>query len=127
LTASPLQSDDLGKRFLRAAISNPIEQQCQNGGTIPEFDVAHIRQQNVNLIIIPLNRSFRYKTPAQQQTTTQALQAYATSAGLKGTVVPVWDDGGRIKFLAPRPWHPFFRSINLAFVAANIKRRLTCP
>jgi hypothetical protein len=61
-----------------------FSRQCQNGATMPEFDVAHIRQQNVDFITIPLDSSFRYKTAAQQQATTQALQAYATSAGLIG-------------------------------------------
>jgi hypothetical protein len=31
-----------------------------------EYGVAHIRQQNVDLIIIPLDGAFHYKTPAQQ-------------------------------------------------------------
>lgn len=53
------------------------------------------------------------------------LQSRATSAGLAGTVVLVWDNGGgHMRFIAPVKWHPFFRSINLQFVAANINREL---
>jgi hypothetical protein len=93
---------------------------------MPTFDVAHIRQQGVDLIIIPLDSNFRFKTPHQQDEAVGQLQARATSAGLAGTVVPVWDSGGgRMAFRAPRPWHPFFRSLNLAVVATNINKSLS--
>jgi hypothetical protein len=56
-----------------------------------------------------------------------ALQVCARAAGLAGTVVPVWDaGGGRMAFIAPRPWHPFFKSLRLQTVAQNINKRLTC-
>lgn len=90
------------------------------------FDVAHINQQGVDLIIVPLKSEFGRKTQSKQQQIIMTLQLGATSAGLRGTVVPVWDDGfGRMAFIAQRNWHPFFQSINLAFVAANINRRLS--
>jgi len=91
------------------------------------FDVAHIRQQGVDLIIIPLTSSFGHKTSNEQKSIVVALQAASRSAGLAGTVVPVWDAGfGRMAFLAPRPWHSFFASINLMFVSSNINRQLIC-
>ncbi len=93
-----------------------------------DFDVAHIREQGVDLIIIPLDRSFGHKSQTEQNAISADLQACASAAGLAGTVVPVWDDGiGRMMFLAPQGIHPFFRSIDLSFVAANINRRITCP
>lgn len=53
------------------------------------------------------------------------LQMRSRSAGLAGTVVPVWDSGGgRMKFKAPGPWHPFFRSLHLGTVHANLNREL---
>jgi hypothetical protein len=94
---------------------------------MPSFDVAHIHKQGQDMIIIPMNRSFGNMTHQQQAEQTALLQEYAASAGLAGTVVPVWDaGGGRMAFLAPKPWHPFFRSINLRFVAINVNRRLSC-
>jgi len=91
------------------------------------FKVAHIREQGVDLIIIPLDSQFRFKSDADRQQTIAALQACATSAGLQGTVVPVWGSGGgRMAFRAPRNWHAFFQSISLQFVAANVNRGLTC-
>jgi hypothetical protein len=91
------------------------------------FEVAHIRHQGVDLIIIPLKAPFGRKPKSEQEAIVSHLQACATSAGLAGTVVPVWDaGGGRMGFLAPQNWHQFFRSINLSFVATNINRKLTC-
>ncbi len=89
------------------------------------YDIAHIREQGVDLIIIPLQSTFGCKNTREQSQVCSSLQAAARSAGLAGTVVPVWDaGGGRMKSLAPRSMHPFFASIDLAFVAQNINRRL---
>ncbi len=89
------------------------------------FKISHIRQQGIDLIIVPVNSSFGYTNHIDQSRITQALQSAAMRAGLVGTVVPVWDAGsGRMGFLAPFAWHPFFRSINLEFVARNMNREL---
>jgi len=91
------------------------------------FEVAHIQQQGVNLIIILLDSSFGRKTTLEQNQTIGALQVCARAAGLAGTVVPVWNAGsGRMAFLAPSNWRSFFQSIDLRFVARNINRDLTC-
>ena len=91
------------------------------------YDVAHIKEQGIDLIIIVVDSSFGLKTPDEQQGITMALQECATAADLAGTVVPVWDAGaGQMGFFAPTNWRPFLSSIDLAFVAANINRELTC-
>lgn len=92
-----------------------------------KFEVAHLREQGQDMIIVPLDRSFGFKSNTEQNQVCASIQACATAAGLQGTVVPVWDDGGgRMAFLAPRPWVPFFQGMSLADVAANINRKLTC-
>lgn len=92
---------------------------------MPAFKLAHVRQQGVDLIIIPLNPTFGAKPAASQQQVISQLQGRANSAGLKGTVVPVWSHiGGKMAFVAPPSWHPFFKSIGLPWVAANINREL---
>lgn len=94
---------------------------------MPKYDVAYIKEQGVDLIIIPLQSSFANKSVSVQQETQTYLQACANSAGLAGTVVPVWDaSGGRMGFFAPQNWHSYFNNIDMAFVAANINRKLTC-
>jgi len=91
------------------------------------FDVAHIQEQGVDLMIVPLASSFGSRPTTAQKESMAALQGCARAAGLVGTVVAVWDaGGGRMGFLAPPQWHAFFRSIDLPFVARNINRRLTC-
>jgi hypothetical protein len=92
---------------------------------MPRFDVAHLREQGQDMIIIPLDSDFGLKSNADQSSITNELQRHANGAGLRGTVVPVWDNGGgRMAFIAPRPWHPFFRSISLGMVAANINQEI---
>ncbi len=92
---------------------------------MPQYEIAHIRERGVDLIIAPVQHWFGSKTEQEKQQLTSELQARANSANLRGTVVPVWDDGnGRMGFFAPRSFHPFFASINLQWVAANINRKL---
>jgi hypothetical protein len=91
------------------------------------FDVAHLHEQGQDMVIVPLESAFGHKSQTDQQKVIAALQLCARSAGLAGTVVPVWDDGfGRMAFIAPRPWHSFFQGLSLALVGANINKRLTC-
>ncbi|WP_343716784.1 hypothetical protein [Inquilinus sp.] len=92
---------------------------------MPDLKVAHVRQQGVDLIIAPLDRQFGYKTREAQQEIIDEIQLHSRSAGLAGTVVPVWDGGGgQMAFIAPRNWHAFFRSLNLRAVWANVNREL---
>lgn len=90
------------------------------------LNVAHLRQQGQDMIIVPLESSFGNKSNSDQQAAIAELQMRARGAGLAGRVVPVWDSGsGRMAFIAPSPWHPFFQSINLHVVAANINKTLS--
>jgi hypothetical protein len=92
---------------------------------MPRFEVAHMHTQGQDMIVIPLDNSFGCKSQADQDAITDELQMRAASAGLRGTVVPVWDaGGGRMSFIAPRPWHPYFRSIGLAHIALRLNRAL---
>ena len=89
------------------------------------FKIAHIRQQGVDLIIVPLDEAFGRKNETEQHEIIAALQIAASSAGLAGTVVPMWLNGGRTKFIAPQPWHPFFRGLGWNQLLANCNRVLT--
>lgn len=91
------------------------------------FKVAHLREQGQDMVIVLVSSSFGRRSSDEQAEIAAELQACATSAGLRGEVVPVWDGGGgRLAFLAPREWHPFFQSISLQDVAASINGNLTC-
>ena len=90
------------------------------------YDVAHIREQGQDMIIIPVDQKVDNYTQEEQMDLQESLQFYARDAGLRGRVCLVWQRGNRFSFLAPKQWWPFFRSIDMNFVAANINRRLTC-
>lgn len=92
---------------------------------MPNLSIAHLRQQGVDLIIAPLDSAFGRKDREAQHAVIAEIQVRSRQAGLAGTVVPVWDTGGgRMGFIAPRPWHPFFASLNLGTVYANLNREL---
>lgn len=91
-----------------------------------EFRIAHLREQGQQMIIIPLDSQFEHKSSAAQHDTIEALQACASNAGLAGTVVVAWQAGNRVKFIAPQPWHPFFRSLTWNDILRNLNKVLHC-
>jgi hypothetical protein len=93
---------------------------------MPNYKIAHLREQGQDMIIIPLDNSFEDKTEKDQKATIASLQIRAQQAGLAGIVVPVWEgNGGRMKFIAPQQWHPYFESLSLAFVQMNLNKQLS--
>lgn len=50
-------------------------------------------EQGMDLVLVPLDASFRHRAEEDQRRIRAALQACATTAGIDGTVVAVW--GGR--------------------------------
>jgi hypothetical protein len=93
---------------------------------MPTFDVAHITENGVNFIIVPMHSNLGFKTAHEQNTVVSKLQLHANAAGLTGTVVPVWDSGnGRRAFVAPPDHHLFLRHIDLGYVAEKINKALS--
>jgi hypothetical protein len=92
---------------------------------MPTVSIAHVREQGVDLIIVPLDHTFGMKTNVEQNAARNELQAVARAAKLAGTVCIVWDAGGRMGFLAPQNYAPFFRSLSLDAVQASVNRELT--
>ncbi|AMP15515.1 hypothetical protein [Collimonas pratensis] len=90
------------------------------------FQVAHIREQGQDMIIIPLDSGFNHKSSAEQNQIIAELQACASSAGLAGTVVAVWRVGSSHKFIAPRQWQEFFKSFSWNDIVRNVNKDLTC-
>ncbi|MCU4306995.1 hypothetical protein KTH06_14350 [Acinetobacter ursingii] len=91
-----------------------------------KFKIAHLREQGQDMIIIPLDAQFHYKSESEQSDIIDELQLCASSAGLAGIVVVVWRLGNRVHFIAPEPWHPFFRSLSWNTIMANLNKELTC-
>ena len=91
-----------------------------------QYKIAHIREQGIDLIVIPLDSSFGYKSESDQHDIISGLQACASSAGLAGTVVPIWREGSGHRFIAPPNWHPFFKTFSWNDAMRNINKELTC-
>lgn len=90
------------------------------------FKIAHFREQGVDIIVVPLDPSFGAKPQSQQQDTIDWLQSCAESAGLAGTVVPVWRSGRGHQFIAPTAWHKFFQSFTWDLIELSINKELSC-
>ena len=93
---------------------------------MPSYKAAHLHEQGQDMIIFPLERSFGNQTQSAQASQLDMLEDRANSAGLRGSAVVVWDNGGgRMGFMGPRAWHPFLRSINLQFVLSNLNQEIS--
>ena len=93
---------------------------------MPTFQVAHLRHDGRDLIIVPVDRSFGKRSPTEQARIQEAFQRSAAAAELAGVVVPVWEDStGRMAFRAPPPWHEFLKSIDMVYVATALNRSLS--
>lgn len=90
------------------------------------FKVAHINQQGQNMVIVPLEPSFGAKSSDEQSDLIEQLQLCASSAGLAGTVVPVWRSGQGFRFIAPTPWRAFFQSLSWNQIVRSVNKQLTC-
>jgi hypothetical protein len=90
------------------------------------FKVAHIHEQGNDIIIVIVNPSFRFMPHEEQNAGINVLQACATSAGLAGIVVPVWQDGNTFGCLPPTKWLPFFESLTWPDILRNINGELRC-
>lgn len=92
---------------------------------MPSVEIAHLREQGQDMILVPLGDEFSRATNAQKHATIDELQRRARGAGLAGTVVAFWEDlSGRTMFIGPSPWHPFLRGVSFRSVIAQLNRKL---
>ena len=92
-----------------------------------EFDVAHLRVQSVDVMVVFLSPAFDRESEQEQGAAAAALQVCTQQAGLAGNVVLVWQDAsGRVKFRAPSNQHPFFRRADFHQLRSQVNKRLTC-
>ncbi|HMG70499.1 MAG TPA: hypothetical protein VK544_05250 [Gemmatimonadaceae bacterium] len=93
---------------------------------MPVFQVAHIRRDGQDIIIVPVDRTFGKRSPSEQARIQEAFQRSAVAAEMRGVVVPVWEDAaGRMAFRAPPPWHEFLKTIDMVYVATALNRTLS--
>ena len=95
-------------------------------GAMPKFQVAALRHDGRDVIIVPVDRSFGKRSPAEQVRIQEAFQRSAAAVDIPGVVVPVWEDSnGKMAFRAPPPWHDFLKSIDMIYVATALNRSLS--
>ena len=93
---------------------------------MPTFQVAHLHRNGQDVIIVPVDRTFGKRPPAEQSRIQEAFQRSAAAADIPGVVVTVWEDAtGRMAFRAPPPWHDFLKSIDMVYVATALNRSLS--
>ena len=89
-----------------------------------DFEVAHINEQGINVVVAFVDSSFAHKSSEEQNQVAAALQLCARSAGLAGNIAMVWFGG----FWAPSNQHSFFGSAGGSYhaLAGRINKKLSC-
>jgi hypothetical protein len=89
------------------------------------FEVAHINQQGVNVVVVFVAPAVAHKSSEEQNAIAANLQLCAQSANLAGNVAMVWPGG----FWAPSNQHAFFKSPggSYAQLRLSINKKLSCP
>jgi hypothetical protein len=90
------------------------------------YQVAHIREQGQQVILIVVDSSFTSLGTTAQKQQYALLQRCASAAGLAGAVALVWITGGRLASYGPTPWRSFLQGLDPLTLQANINRTLTC-
>lgn len=91
------------------------------------FKIAHIKEQGVNVIIVPLASRYGKLSVEEKDALIQHFQNAATAMQWSGRVVPMWMEGKGIRFIAPPEWYEFFRTLKWKVLMRNLNRELVCP
>ena len=91
------------------------------------FDIAHFREQGNDIIMVIVPKKFDNFPSSDKQQVSNELQQCAKEAKVSGKIVLVWNKpNGAMGFFGPTPWHPFLKSINMAYVKQRVNKELTC-
>lgn len=91
---------------------------------VQTFQIAHINQGGVNVVVVFVDASVGLRTPFEQASLATALHKCAMTAGLLGNIAMVWPGG----FWAPKNQHPFFASPGGSYQSLSclINKNLMC-
>jgi hypothetical protein len=90
------------------------------------YQIAHTRYKNSNMVIVVINKSFFNGSNADQARWFTSIEQCVRSANLAGQTVVVANDNNRFRYYAPKTWHGFLRTIDMNWVRARLNKRLTC-
>ena len=88
------------------------------------FEIAHINQSGVNVVVVFVDPAVAHKTPQEQNEIATSLQLCARSADLAGNIAMIWPGG----FWAPNNQHAFFESPGGSYqeLRFRINKSLSC-
>jgi hypothetical protein len=86
------------------------------------FDIAHIREQGVDLIVVFVDPRVGRMTDSERAEISAQLTLCSRGARLAGSVVLVWPGG----FYGNRRFHAFFESTPYEALVASINKKLHC-
>ena len=120
--------DHLGRRKLGETIGpgyrNTLGKNVSLGVRLTTFEIAHINEQGVNVVVVFVDAAVAHKSAEEQNVIAANLQRCAESANLAGSIAMVWPGG----FWAPSNQHAFFRSRggSYAQLRLRINKNLSC-
>jgi hypothetical protein len=85
--------------------------------TLTDFNIAHINEQSVNIVVVFVDRSVAHKSPQEQNAIAATFQRCAASVGWAGNIAMVWPGG----FWAPHNQRAFFSSPGGSYEALSIR------
>ena len=77
------------------------------------------------MLLFPLDGAIHHKTDAQKSGILGELEMRSHAAGLAGSAAILWECGGRMHFMGPRPWRAFLQSISMLWVMRNLNREIS--
>jgi hypothetical protein len=90
------------------------------------FEVAYVKEQATNLIIVLVTPFFRNLSYEQQCTLSGEVQVSARASGMRGQVAFVWMEGaGRMNYWAPKQFEEFFAKLETLALVKSLNRKLT--
>ena len=91
------------------------------------FQVAHLKIDSENLIIIPLgSEGMVSKNAAQKKELHQEFKRCMRDAGLNGAVMLAWPQRGAMSFYGDNNWLSYMKSKNMQWVNQKVNRKVRC-
>lgn len=95
-------------------------------GAATRYNVAHVRHQNSNMVIVVVGPGFFNGSRADQNRWFTGIEQCVKSLNYAGQTLLVGNVNGRFYFHGPNSWHNFLRTINMNWVNARINKWISC-
>jgi hypothetical protein len=89
---------------------------------MPRYQIADIKVQGHDVILVALEAAFGRKPENEKQRSLAEFQLRCRGAGLRGGVAILWPTGAQTHFMGPANWRSYLQSIDLTYAVANRNR-----